>query len=89
VCCSNSQVCAEHPQIVSHGTRARLAGVAHGQSNSQFARETPPDLDIDGERAYLTDVVETIAAVTGTCPRGWLGPLASCLTSPKRVRPVP
>jgi allantoinase len=28
----------------------------------------------DQERGYLTEVVDTIAAVTGQRPRGWLGP---------------
>lgn len=71
----NSDVCAAYPQIISHGRERGWCWVAHGQSNSRFAGDAPPVLDVDSERAYLTEMVSTIATATGARPRGWLGPL--------------
>jgi peptidoglycan/xylan/chitin deacetylase (PgdA/CDA1 family) len=66
----NSDVCRVHPQIIEEGTKRGWAWVAHGRDNSTFEAGMSPD----EERAYLTDVVETIEAATGTRPKGWLGP---------------
>ncbi|WP_020667427.1 polysaccharide deacetylase family protein [Amycolatopsis nigrescens] len=66
----NSAVCERYPQIIEAGRARNWAWLAHGRDNSTFQAE----LTLDEERRYLTEVVETIAAATGTRPRGWMGP---------------
>lgn len=64
----NSDVCAQYPQIIEAGNARDWAWLAHGKNNSTL------QADVDDERAYLTEVVETIEKATGHRPRGWLGP---------------
>jgi peptidoglycan/xylan/chitin deacetylase (PgdA/CDA1 family) len=71
----NSDVCHVNPQIVEHGLQRGWCWVAHGRNNSEWGGGEPPSLGRDDERGYLTEVVDTIAAVVGRRPRGWLGPL--------------
>lgn len=66
----NSEVCRVYPEIVEAGERLDWAWVAHGRSNSILQT----GMSEDEERAYLSDVVETIQAHTGRRPSGWLGP---------------
>jgi peptidoglycan/xylan/chitin deacetylase (PgdA/CDA1 family) len=66
----NSAVAQHHPQIVEAGLDRDWAWLAHGRTNSILQTGMP----LDEERAYLTDVVDTIAAATGRRPRGWMGP---------------
>jgi allantoinase len=66
----NSGVCSRYPQIVKAGLDRDWAWVAHGRDNSTLQA----GMTQDEERAYLTEVVDTIAAATGRRPRGWLGP---------------
>jgi allantoinase len=66
----NSDVCAHYPQIVKAGVDRGWAWLAHGRNNSTLQA----GMSIQEERAYLTEVVDTIAAATGARPRGWLGP---------------
>jgi allantoinase len=66
----NSDVCARYPEIIKAGLERDWAWLAHGRNNSILQAGMPPDQ----ERAYLTEVVDTIAAATGARPRGWLGP---------------
>ncbi|MGW6054195.1 polysaccharide deacetylase family protein [Streptomyces sp. NPDC055189] len=66
----NSAVCTRYPQIIEAGLSRGWAWLAHGRDNS--TRQT--GMAEDDERAYLTDVVETIEKSTGQRPRGWLGP---------------
>ncbi|WP_245689697.1 hypothetical protein [Streptomyces chattanoogensis] len=44
--------------------------LAHGKDNSIFQA----DMTVDAERAYPTEVIDTIEKVTGQRPRGWMGP---------------
>lgn len=75
----NSDVVAEYPQIVEAGLARDWGWVAHGKTSSLLQAE----VEID-ERAYLTEVVETIARGTGRRPRGWLGPaLSETFRTPK------
>jgi peptidoglycan/xylan/chitin deacetylase (PgdA/CDA1 family) len=69
----NSDVCAHYPQIVKAGMERRWAWLAHGRDNSTLQA----GMSLHEERAYLTEVVDTIAAATGARPRGWLGPALS------------
>ena len=76
----NSDVCSRYPQIVEAGVRRNWAWLAHGKNNSTFQAFMTPD----EERAYLTDVVDTIERATGKRPRGWLGPaLTETLHTPE------
>jgi peptidoglycan/xylan/chitin deacetylase (PgdA/CDA1 family) len=66
----NSEVCHHYPQIVQAGRDRGWAWLAHGQNNSTLHT----GFGADEERAYLTEMVQTIASATGSAPRGWLGP---------------
>ncbi len=66
----NSDVCRHYPQIMEAGKQRDWAWIAHGKDNSTFQA----GMTREEELAYLTEVVDTIEATTGTRPRGWLGP---------------
>ncbi|MCP2169783.1 polysaccharide deacetylase family protein [Goodfellowiella coeruleoviolacea] len=66
----NSDVCEQNPQIIKAGVERNWAWLAHGKNNSILHA----NMTVDEERAYLTDVVETIERATGKRPRGWMGP---------------
>jgi allantoinase len=66
----NSEVCARYPQIIEAGRERGWAWLAHGRDNSTLQA----DMTRDEELGYLTEVIDTIAAATGTRPRGWMGP---------------
>ncbi|WP_433712749.1 polysaccharide deacetylase family protein [Nocardia sp. CA-084685] len=66
----NSDVTHHNPQIIAAGRQRNWTWLAHGKNNSIFQA----DMSIDDERAYLTDIVETIERATGRRPRGWMGP---------------
>ncbi|MFI6777136.1 polysaccharide deacetylase family protein [Nocardia sp. NPDC050412] len=66
----NSDVAHHNPQIIAAGRERNWTWLAHGKNNSIFQA----DMSIDDERAYLTDIVETIERATGRRPHGWMGP---------------
>ncbi|MGH8111615.1 MAG: polysaccharide deacetylase family protein [Rhodanobacteraceae bacterium] len=66
----NSAVCRHYPQIIRAGLERQWAWIAHGRNNSTLQT----GMSRDEERAYLADIVETIAAATHRRPRGWMGP---------------
>jgi len=66
----NADVCRLYPQIVESGSEREWAWLAHGKSNSIFQT----GMELEEERSYLTDVIETIERHTGRRPKGWLGP---------------
>ncbi|MFE7796579.1 polysaccharide deacetylase family protein [Nocardia sp. NPDC057440] len=66
----NSDVAEHNPQIIEAGRARDWAWLAHGKNNSIFQA----DMSVDEERAYLTDVVQTIEKATGRRPQGWMGP---------------
>ncbi|MEV6967938.1 polysaccharide deacetylase family protein [Hamadaea sp. NPDC051192] len=66
----NSDVARHYPQIVEAGRQRDWAWLAHGRTNSILHT----GMDPDEEKAFLTDVVDTIEAATGRRPRGWMGP---------------
>lgn len=66
----NSDVAHHNPQIIAAGRERNWTWLAHGKNNSIFQA----DMSIDDERAYLTEIVETIERATGRRPRGWMGP---------------
>jgi allantoinase len=71
----NSDVCKYYPRIIEEGRRRNWSWVAHGQNNSMFAGNKPPQLRLDEERRYLHEVLSTIHMSTGNACKGWLGPL--------------
>lgn len=66
----NSDVVAEHPQILAAGVERDWAWLAHGRTNSSLHTR----LAADEERRTLADVTRTITDATGRQPRGWMGP---------------
>ncbi|WP_309053561.1 polysaccharide deacetylase family protein [Streptomyces sp.] len=77
----NSDVAEHYPQIVEAGRARDWAWLAHGKNNSTLQAEVEAD-----ERAYLTEVVETIEKATGQRPRGWMGPaLTETFRTPELV----
>lgn len=66
----NSAVCGHYPQIIRAGVERDWAWIAHGRDNSTVQA----GMTREEERAYLVEVVETIAAATGQRPQGWMGP---------------
>ncbi|MCK2241822.1 MULTISPECIES: polysaccharide deacetylase family protein [unclassified Crossiella] len=66
----NSDVAQRYPQIIEAGRERDWTWLAHGKNNSTLQA----DMTVEEERAYLTEVVDTIEAHTGRRPRGWMGP---------------
>ncbi|MBB5077989.1 polysaccharide deacetylase family protein [Nonomuraea endophytica] len=66
----NSDVALHYPQIIEAGLSRDWAWLAHGRTNSILHT----NMELEEERAFLTDVVDTIAGATGRRPRGWMGP---------------
>jgi allantoinase len=79
----NSAVCKHYPQIIQAGNERRWAWVAHGRDNSTFEA----GMNVEQERIYLKEVVETISSATGQPMRGWLGPaLTETFETPRLLR---
>ncbi|WP_086822353.1 polysaccharide deacetylase family protein [Allokutzneria sp. NRRL B-24872] len=66
----NSDVAEHYPQIIEAGRERDWAWLAHGKTNSILHT----GMSVEEERAFLTDVIDTIATATGQRPRGWMGP---------------
>jgi len=69
----NADVCRHYPQIIREGNKRNWAWLAHGRNNSTLQA----GMELEQERAYLADVVNTIKDATGKQPKGWLGPALS------------
>jgi len=69
----NSDVCHYYPEIIEEGNKRGWVWLAHGKSNSILQA----NMELEEERRYLGDVVETIKRETGHQPKGWLGPALS------------
>lgn len=66
----NSDVCKYYPEIVEEGNKRNWTWLAHGKNNSTLQT----GMNLEQERAYLTDIVNTLKKSTGKSPKGWLGP---------------
>ncbi|MGO1057329.1 polysaccharide deacetylase family protein [Crossiella sp. CA198] len=66
----NSDVAQRYPRIIEAGRERDWTWLAHGKNNSTLQA----GMTLEEERAYLTEVVDTIEAHTGRRPRGWMGP---------------
>ena len=62
----NSELCAEHPEIIEEGNKLRWEWMGHGTTNSILL----PTLSEAQERPLIKEVVATIAKGTGKAPRG-------------------
>ena len=69
----NSDVCKYYPEIVEEGNKRNWTWLAHGKNNSTLQA----GMSLEQERAYLTDIVNTLKKSTGKSPKGWLGPALS------------
>ena len=79
----NSDCCQHYPQVIEAGRERGWAWLAHGKNNSVFQA----GMTMDEERAYLSEVVGTIAEATGQDVRGWLGPaLTETFETPRLLR---
>lgn len=75
----NSDVCRHYPEIVEEGNKRNWAWLAHGKNNSTLQA----GMSLEQERAYLTEIVDTLRKNTGKSPKGWLGPaLSETLNTP-------
>jgi allantoinase len=79
----NSDCCKHYPQIIEAGKKRNWAWLAHGKSNSILQT----GMDVDAERKYLTEVVQTLSSATGQQIKGWLGPaLSETFETPRLLR---
>jgi peptidoglycan/xylan/chitin deacetylase (PgdA/CDA1 family) len=64
----NSNLCAEHPQIIEEGNKRKWEWMGHNESNTRRLNEAPP-----GEEAnIIRRTLDTIAQASGRRPTGWL-----------------
>jgi allantoinase len=79
----NTDVCKHYPQIIEAGRKRNWAWLAHGKNNSTFQ----VGMNVDDERKYLREVVDTITSATGRPVRGWLGPaLTETFETPRLLK---
>jgi allantoinase len=65
----NSELCAQHPEIIEEGNRRRWEWMGHNESNTRRLNEAAP-----GEEAGIIHrALATIERAAGTRPVGWLG----------------
>jgi peptidoglycan/xylan/chitin deacetylase (PgdA/CDA1 family) len=65
----NSNLCAQHPEIVEEGQARRWEWMGHNETNTRRLNEVEPE----EERRIIRDSLATIQRVTGKRPAGWLG----------------
>lgn len=65
----NSDICRYHPEIIEEGMARKWEWMGHCETNTTRLNAVSPE----EERGLIQRTVETIAAATGTPPRGWLG----------------
>jgi len=64
----NSELCAEHPQIISECVRRNWEFMGHNESNTRRLNAVAPE----EEAGVVRRTVDTIAAATGKPVQGWL-----------------
>jgi peptidoglycan/xylan/chitin deacetylase (PgdA/CDA1 family) len=65
----NSNLCAQHPEIIAAGNERGWEWMGHNQTNTTRLNSVPADQ----ERGVIEGALSTIAAASGTRPVGWLG----------------
>jgi peptidoglycan/xylan/chitin deacetylase (PgdA/CDA1 family) len=64
----NSNLCAEHPQIIAEGNKRQWEWMGHNESNTRRLNEAGP-----GEEAgIIRRTLDTIGQASGRRPTGWL-----------------
>jgi peptidoglycan/xylan/chitin deacetylase (PgdA/CDA1 family) len=64
----NSNLCAEHPQIIEEGEKRNWEWMGHNESNTRRLNEAGPG----EERQIIRNTFATIGKATGQRPVGWL-----------------
>ena len=64
----NSNVCAEHPEIIEEGKKRQWEWMGHNESNTRRLNEATPG----EEEQIIKRVLSTIEQHTGKHPAGWL-----------------
>ena len=64
----NSNLCAEHPQIIAEGNKRKWEWIGHNESNTRRLNEAPPGEEVNIIRRTL----DTIGKASGRRPTGWL-----------------
>ncbi len=64
----NSNLCAEHPQIIAEGNKRKWEWIGHNESNTRQLNEAPPGEEVNIIRRTL----DTIGKASGRRPTGWL-----------------
>jgi allantoinase len=64
----NSNLCAEHPQIIAEGNKRNWEWIGHNESNTRRLNEAPPG----EERNIIRRTLDTIGKASGRRPTGWL-----------------
>ena len=65
----NSELCAEHPQIIAEGNRLGWEWMGHNESNTRRLNEAKPG----EEPNIIRNALATIEKAAGKRPVGWLG----------------
>src|ERR1700733_6951682 len=65
----NSELCAEHPQIIEEGNKLHWEWMGHCESNTRRLNAAAPG----DEPRIIKNALSTIERATGARPRGWLG----------------
>src|ERR1051326_1705358 len=65
----NSELCAEHPQIIEAGNKLHWEWMGHCESNTRRLNAAAPG----EEPRIIRNALATIEKATGARPRGWLG----------------
>jgi peptidoglycan/xylan/chitin deacetylase (PgdA/CDA1 family) len=64
----NSDLCAEHPQLIRAGVERGWEFMGHNQSNTRRLNGVPPQ----EEHGIIKGTLDTIERSTGVRPKGWL-----------------
>ncbi|MDB5570477.1 MAG: polysaccharide deacetylase family protein [Hyphomicrobiales bacterium] len=64
----NSELCAEHPEIIEEAVARKWEFMGHNESNTRRLNSVPPD----EEGGVVRRTVDTISQATGARVRGWL-----------------
>ena len=76
----NGEVCTHEAPVVEELAKRDWCFLGHGMTNSQYLTNLPED----EERAVIRDTLDTIEAIAGKRPIGWLGPgLAESYRTPE------
>jgi peptidoglycan/xylan/chitin deacetylase (PgdA/CDA1 family) len=65
----NSDLCAQHPQIIEEGRKLKWEWMGHNESNTRRLNEVPAA----DEPRIIANALDTIEQATGERPVGWLG----------------